>query len=640
MSAVVKMRHPVEGMTEEEALRTYLAAGWPVERGEDGAPSLRLGNGWCALVTADRAGEARREAMERTHGPIPKAPVVGGLDALRVEVFRCGELTLLTSPDLGGAAEGISVWGAGRSLSLPPHQTLRGARLRWRGAPLPDTLATRAVPRLPAWLEAAARDPVQAERAMRQAETPAGERPLTDVGNAERLAQRHGRDLRWCEAWGAWLAWTGAHWQRDLRGEVTRRAVDTVRMLGEEAAREQHEGRRREVLKWALTSESKGRIEAMVSLCRAQPGIAVTPEELDRDPWILPVENGVLDLRTGDLRPARREDLVTKVAPVAWDPTATAPRWEAFLAEVQPDPEVRAFLQRWAGYAATGVVREHAFVIHHGGGRNGKGVFMDTLLEVLGPYAKQVPADLLIQKQGQVHPTERMVLKSLRLAAASETDKGARLSTALVKLLTGGDTISARGMGENFTEFKPTHKLALSTNNRPVIHEQTAAIWERVTLVPWSVWISPEKRDPALKEKLGAELPGILRWVVEGCAAWQAEGLRPPTAVEAATEGYRAESDPIGDFLETCCAKDPLPGRDTARAMAKPLYAAFKAYCEDSGRDLVSQKVFGERLTALGFERRPYGGVTSYVGLRLVEASERRTQDPELGGDGGDGDLC
>jgi putative DNA primase/helicase len=630
-------RHPTEAMGAAEAHAAYLAAGWPVVQ-DAGGVSLQLGHGWCALVTADRAGETRRGELERAHGPIPKAASIGGLDAMRVELFRCTGATLLSAADLGGAVPGLSVWGAGATVVLPPSAHRGTVRLRWRVAPSED-LATRSVPMLPAWLERMARDPIQAERAAVAAREPTGEKPLTDVGNAERLALRHGADIRWCDAWGAWLTWTGARWERDQRGEVTRRAVDTVRFLGEEAAREQHEGRRREVLKWALASESKGRIEAMISLCRAQPGIAVTPEELDRDPWLLPVENGVLDLRTLALRPARREDLVTKVAPVAWDPRATAPRWGAFLAEVQPDPEVRAFLQRWAGYAATGVVREHAFVIHHGGGRNGKGVFMDTLLDVLGPYAKQVPADLLIQKQGQVHPTERMVLKSLRLAAASETDKGARLSTALVKLLTGGDTISARGMGENFTEFKPTHKLALSTNNRPVIHEQTAAIWERVTLVPWSVWISPEKRDPALKEKLATELSGILRWIVDGCAAWQAGGLRPPTAVADATEGYRAESDPIGDFLVTCCAQAPLPGKDTARALAKPLYASFKAYCEDSGRDPVSQKVFGERLTALGFERRPYGGVTSYVGLRLVEPSERRVQALGHGEDGGDGDL-
>lgn len=628
--------HPVDELAPADALALYRAAGWPVDLSERGEIALRLGEGWCALVTADREGEERRDELARAHGLIPKAPAVKGLDLLQVAIFRCGSPTLLTSPDLGGAVPGLSVWGAGQVVALPPGQARMGARLRW-GAGLADDLRVRDVPRLPAWLEAMARDPLQAEKQARRATEPVGERPLSELGNAERLARRHGHDIRWCGPRKFWLTWTGTHWAEDRTGEITRRAADTVRHLGEEAAHEPHDGRRRELLKWALTSESKARIEAMVSLCKAQPGIAVTPDDLDKDPWLLPVENGVLHLRTGVLQKHRREDLITRVCPVTWDPDAKAPRWEEFLQEVQPDERVRAFLRRWAGYAATGVIHEHAFVVHHGTGRNGKGVFMDTLLAVLGPYGRQVPAELLIQKQGQAHPAERMVLKSLRLAAASETDKGARLSTALVKLLTGGDTISARGMNENFSEFKPTHKLALSTNNKPVIHEQTAAIWERVTLVPWAVFMPAERRDPELKTKLMAEAPGILRWIVEGCLEWQEVGLSPPSPVAAATEEYRAESDAVGEFLATRCTSDPLPGKDTARVLAKPLFEAFRSFCQDGGRDGMSQKSFGDRLTSMGFARRPYGGLTSYVGLRLIEASERASEESG-GGDGGDGD--
>ncbi|TAK30983.1 MAG: hypothetical protein EPO40_06215 [Myxococcaceae bacterium] len=446
--------------------------------------------------------------------------------------------------------------------------------------------------------------------------------PCTDLGNAERLARRHGQDLRWCEDQKTWFHWIETHWERDKMGQVARCAFDTVRAIAVEVAAESDSDRRKALWKHALASEGAGRIDAMIRLTRAQPGLAVMPEALDTGHWELPCANGTLDLRTGTLRASRREDLATRCLTLAWDPDATCPRWLQFLEEVQPDPEVRAFLQRWAGYAATGVIREHAFTIHYGTGRNGKSVFMDTLLHVLGSFARQVPTELLVQKQGQVHPAERMVLRGLRLASASETEQGAKLAVALIKQLTGGEAISARGMGENFLEFFATHKLALQTNSKPRITENTAAVWMRMCLIAWSVTIPPERQDPELKTKLEAEAAGILRWIVEGCLAWQKDGLRPPAAVLEATEEYRRESNPIGDFLDDRCTRDPIPGKEIARVLAKPLYEAFKAWCDDNGRVVVSQKALGDALTAMGFQRKPYGGVTSYVGLRLLEPNE------------------
>lgn len=446
--------------------------------------------------------------------------------------------------------------------------------------------------------------------------------PCTDLGNAERLARRHGQDLRWCEDLGTWLYWSETHWERDRMGQVARCAFDTVRAIAVEVAAESDSDRRKALWKHALASEGAGRIDAMIRLTRAQTGVAVMPEALDTGHWDLPCANGTVDLRVGELRPSRREDLATRSLKITWDPEARCPRWLQFLEEVQPDPEVRSFLQRWAGYACTGVIREHSFTIHYGTGRNGKSVFMDTLLHVLGSFARQVPTELLVQKQGQAHPAERMVLRGLRLASASETEQGAKLAVALIKQLTGGESISARGMGENFLEFFATHKLALQTNSKPRITENTAAVWMRMCLIAWTVTIPAERQDPELKTKLEAEAAGILRWIVEGCLAWQRGGLRPPQAVLDATEEYRRESNPIGDFLDDRCTRDPVPGKEIARVLAKPLYEAFKLWCEDNGRNVVSQKALGDALTTLGYQRKPYGGVTSYVGLRLIEPGE------------------
>jgi putative DNA primase/helicase len=622
------MRRPaVEGLSEADAHAAYLAAGWPVERDERGRVVLRLGLGWCALVTADQAGADARDELARTHGPLPRSLSVRGHDALRVDLYRCGADPMLTSADMGGHVPGLSVWGAGQELALPPSEARMGRLTRWAPG-IADTLDPRDVARLPAWLERMARDPAQAERSARQAQETVGERPLSDVGNAERLARRHGQDLRWCEAWGSWLAWDGTHWKADETGEVIRRAVDTIRALGEEAAREAHEGRRRELLKWALASESRGRVEAMVSLCKAQPGIAVTVAQLDTDPWKLNVANGTIDLRTGVLLSHRREDLITKVSLVAWDPTAPAPTFAAFLSRSVPSAPVRACLARLVGYAATGVIREHVLPIHYGGGGNGKSVLTDIVMHALGTYASKIPTDVILAKTQDAHPAERATLRGLRFAACSETARGRALDEATVKDLTGGENISARLMYGNWFHFAPTHTLWLSTNNKPRIRETSNGIWRRVLLIPWTVQIPDAEQDAALPEKLRAEASGILRWIVDGCLEWQRCGISPPDEVRVAVEEYRAESDWLGDFLESRCTSAVNPDRpsDAVKILAGALYRAYVTWCESAAVTPASQTAFGR---AMGDKhpKKAIGGYPWYLGIRLLEPRELRERD-------------
>ena len=417
----------------------------------------------------------------------------------------------------------------------------------------------------------------------------------TDLGNAERLVARHGDDLLFTGTHG-WLVWDGMRWAPDETGEVMRFAKETVRSIYFEAGDLAAPDDRSAVAEHAIESEGLARLRAMVTLAETEKRVAITAAALDRDPWLLNVQNGTIDLRSGELRPHQRDDRITKLARVVYDPAASCPRFETFLEQVQPDPERRAYLQRLAGYACTGLIREHVLPVLHGEGRNGKGVFTNTLQHVLGDYALTVPSELLMAKKNDEHPTGRSDLLGCRLAVASETEQNRALATSLVKLLTGGDPIAARRMHKDFFRFLPTHKLLLATNHRPVIKETKDAIWDRVHLIPWEVRIPPEQQDLELGDKLKVEAPGILRWMIEGCLEWQRTGLAPPPSVVAATKKYRTDMDSLGDFLEECCVLEPK-----AHVSRATLRAAYERWAEDLGhRHTLDPRSFGDALRERG----------------------------------------
>ncbi|MDP8952211.1 MAG: phage/plasmid primase, P4 family, partial [Actinomycetota bacterium] len=457
----------------------------------------------------------------------------------------------------------------------------------------------------------------------------------TDMGNAERLAARHGEDLRYVHAWGGWLVWTGRHWEADETGEVVRRAKRTARAIYGEAEKPEYAELRKELGRHAIKSEAKSRIEAMVALAQSEPGIPVRPDELDADRWLLNVENGTIDLRSGELREQRREDLIMRLAPVEYDPDAKAPTWGEFLERVLPSEELRGFVQRAVGYSLTGDTRERVLLILHGMGRNGKSTFLEAIREALGAedgYAMKTPAETLMAKPAGGIPNDVARLKGARFVAASETEKDRRLAEALVKEITGNDTISARFMRAEWFDFRPTHKVWLATNHKPEIRGTDRAIWDRIRLVPFDVRIPDEEIDRELPEKLKAELPGILAWAVRGCLDWQENGLGEPEEVREATEAYRSEMDALASFIEDCCVVHL-----DATATSQALYDAYKAWCEENGERSESKRSFGVRLTELGFERAR-GSQSVHIRRGLGLRSDREPDPaPESDPTGGKG---
>ena len=434
---------------------------------------------------------------------------------------------------------------------------------------------------------------------------------LTDLGNAERLVALHGRDVRYVYAWARWLVYDGRRWIVDDAGEVERRAKETARGIYHEAATAPTEAERKALADHAKRSEAKSRIADMIALAQSEPGIPVSPVMLDADPWLLNVENGTVDLRTGDLREHRRDDLITKMAGTRYEVAAPAPAFGSFLDRVLPSAELQRFVQRVVGYCLTGDVSEQALLFLHGAGANGKSTLINAILAMLGEYGQQAAPDLLAAKTG-THPTELADLKGARFAASVEVEDGRRLAESLVKQLTGGDRIKARFMRQDFFEFDPTHKVFLAANHKPVIRGTDHAIWRRIKLVPFEVTVPKKEQDPRLFEKLGAELPGILAWAVRGCSEWQRNGLGEPDEVRRATEGYRSEMDVLAAFLEERCVL-----LRNAETQATPLYEAYRHWSDENGERPENQRRFGTRLSERGFEKAKRGGVYYWFGIGL-----------------------
>jgi putative DNA primase/helicase len=448
------------------------------------------------------------------------------------------------------------------------------------------------------------------------------EYPWTDSGNAERLVALHGLDLKFVPKWNKWLSWDGARWVED-QGAVFRAAKATARAMLKAAADVDDDNRRQAAIKFATKSESRASLEAMVALARHESAVAIAHDQLNTDRMLFNVKNGTIDLRTGKLRSHRRADLITRLAPVEYDSAATCPTWDTFLDRVMNgDRDVISYLQKVQGYALTADIREHILAFLFGSGRNGKSTYLGVVHAFMGDYATPAPRGLLFRARGERHPTELATLHGKRFVTCSEIGDGQAFDEALVKDLTGGDPVECRRMHEDFWTYTPSHKLFVAGNYKPVVRGDDEGIWRRLRLIPWLVQIPINEVDRTLSDKLRAELPGILRWAVEGCLAWQREGLTEPAAVRSATTAYREESDALGEFFRLSVVFEA--GATIAR---KELREAYETHCRESGCEPLGAKRFASRLRERGVtEANVRQGVkfaNGWKGVRLMSDAER-----------------
>jgi putative DNA primase/helicase len=438
----------------------------------------------------------------------------------------------------------------------------------------------------------------------------------TDIANARRFALRHGDNVKFTPERG-WFAWDGRRWAADdkcldvqERGKETAVSIfDEIRFAQDRDARMRH----------AKHSQSKTSIDAMINLARSEPGIPARLTDFDKDGWLLNVANGTIDLRTGQLRPHDRKNLISNLVDVTFDPAAQCELWDAFLRRVlDHDEELYAYLRRFVGYLLIGDNSEQSLHFLFGLGANGKSVFCEILMALLGDYAMAASPDMIMLRKHGGIPNDIARLRGVRVALMNETSQGARFDEAKLKDLTGGDTLTARFLHQEFFDFKPTHRIVIRGNHKPTINGTDEGIWRRLRLVPFGVQIPPDEQDRDLLRKLHAELPGILNWALQGCREWQTVGLKPPAIVTAAVAEYRAESDTLGRFISECC--EPRPN---AQVKSGVLFKRYQEFCEQAGERWLASKDFPNEMQRRGFTWKRMTAASVYLGVELRASDEQ-----------------
>jgi putative DNA primase/helicase len=304
----------------------------------------------------------------------------------------------------------------------------------------------------------------------------------------------------------------------------------------------------------------------------------------------------------------------TKLSPVAYDPAATASKWMAFLDRIfDGDASLIGFVQKAVGYSLTGDVSEQCLFLLHGSGANGKSVFLKTLTAMLADYGQTTRTETWMTKRPGGVSNDVAALRGARFVSAVETDDGQRLAEGTVKALTGGDAVRARFLFQESFEFQPQFKIWLAANHKPEIRGTDHAIWRRIRLVPFNVTIPALERNAHLDAELRSELPGVLAWAVEGCLAWQREGLGEPLAVKEATADYKDEMDALAEFFVDRCEVG-----EHYQATAGELFAAYESWCQSNGEPKQSQKWLGLQLKERGFEQSKSKHSRFWKGIGLI----------------------
>lgn len=429
------------------------------------------------------------------------------------------------------------------------------------------------------------------------------------MGNGKRFMTRYQDQFKHSEAWG-WLHWNGYKWERNADKIVMDAARHTAQMIFAEAADGDQE-QSKATGKWAISTQGRSKLDAMLYLASSEAGIRATPSDFDADHFTLNCLNGIVNLRTGDFIKSEPARMLSKNANTTYDPKAACPRWLSFLDRIMGGNEsMIAFLQRAIGYSLTGSVNEQCFFLNYGTGANGKSVFLETIRTLLNDYAAAAEFSAFLATQSESVRNDIAALAGARFVSANESGSDKRLSESIIKAITGGDTISARFLFKEYFEFKPQFKVWMATNHKPIIKDTDNAIWRRVRLVPFGVTIPEAERDQKLTEQLRTEFSGILNWAIAGCLQWQAAGLGDPLEVTEATKAYRDEQDQLSSFITAYCVINE-----------RAVYSASKLnklYCEMTG-EKVSARAFNTMMVDHGYRSEHSRTGTVWTGIGPID---------------------
>jgi putative DNA primase/helicase len=409
-----------------------------------------------------------------------------------------------------------------------------------------------------------------------------------------------GDSHRYVPPWHRWLRWDGKRWREDSTGLVYERIRDLVRASVEGGKAER-------------STANASFVAGVERLLRTDQRITVLPEQLDADPWALNTQSGIVDLRTRSIGPHDQASLCTRITAASVDANAGATLWAQFLRDItQGNAELEAYLQRVAGYCATGVTPEDVLVYLFGIGANGKGSFAEALAHALGDYAKMFPPEVLMESKGERHPTDLAQFMGVRFALTSEPGSNATWNDSRIKSLTGDTVISARFMRGDFFTFPRTHKTIVLGNHMPRLAEVTHAIRRRVQMVPFRA-VFEQAPGPGMRERLKAEAGGaILAWIIEGARLWHANGTAPPADVRDMTAEYLGEQDVIGQWLEERCTRDA-----GSFELSGALHRNYKAWCEGQGHHPKSNVALSAHLVSAGFLKKATMSGKAFYGLKF-----------------------
>ena len=477
----------------------------------------------------------------------------------------------------------------------------------------------------------------------------------TELGIAEKVIEKQGEGIKWCETWKKWMWFNGKHWEEDNEEKYAKNAIENTlktliaetaeklkdvkkeednegiseevseeknleKLEEEKSAKEVRENKLKGKIKTYVSYLSNARFNSVCSLMKTK--CSVTPDIFDKNKHLFNLKNGTINLKTGKLKNHNKEDYITKISDISYKPKAKAKEWDKFLKQVIRDEQTINYLQKAVGYTLTGSTEEECLHFLYGSGRNGKTTFTRIIEKLLGDYAKKAQVSILIKKDkgvGQGASNDIARLKGSRFVSTTEISQHARFEEGLVKDLTSTDTITGRFLYSEFFDYEPTHKLWLYGNHKPYITGQDEGIWRRIRLVNFPVQIAEEDKDTKLDEKLEAELEGILSWAIKGCLNWQQEGLSPVAGIKKATEEYREEMrDSVSLFVEDICIKDKDEWITTS-----DLNEAYLSYCEKENHKPMTQKAIGIRLKEIGLTNGKEKGVRVWFGIRLSDFKDK-----------------